>query len=378
MSVTLFVGGDVVNTLSDSSFIDEDLMTIIRKQDLSICNFEAPISTDNNASSKAGPSISQKEVTLSILKEAGFDLLLLANNHMFDFGQFGLRETILRAKEIGLLTVGAGMDFKQAYEPITVRIKGFKIAVINACESQYGALDENSFDTSPGYAWLNHREIDNSILKLRGQVDFIIVCAHAGLEHYQIPLLQWKKRYKELCDLGADCILGSHPHIPQGYEIYNGNPIFYSLGNFYFDTPQFRSARNETFSLVLRLSKKQIDFEIIYHGIQDGRVRLFDKNEVSFDMEELNRLISDERAIEAMYLDAYDNITSKMIASVYSSYLSNDTIKDRLKKTILKFVNTTKYKKRRALLLQHMLKNETYRWVTISAIDFKKKGYEQK
>lgn len=70
--------------------------------------------------------------------------------------------------------------------------------------------------------------------QLRNEVDLIIFFAHAGLENYDIPLIEWRERYKRLCDLGVDCVVASHPHVSQGFEQYNGQYIFYSLGNLFF------------------------------------------------------------------------------------------------------------------------------------------------
>ena len=226
MSANILIVGDIVNTKNKESFIDSDLQELIKSQDYSVCNFEAPIQNSGLKYPKAGPSIFQNKETIEILKKAGFDLLLLANNHMYDYGETGLLDTIKLAKAFNLNTVGAGENFKKAYKPLIKEINGLNICFINACEAQFGVLDDINLNQSSGYAWINHSIIDQLILEYKNKVDKIIICAHAGLENYSIPLIQWKKRYRDLCDLGADCIVASHPHVPQGYEIHNNKPIF--------------------------------------------------------------------------------------------------------------------------------------------------------
>ena len=109
------------------------------------------------------------------------------------------------------------------------------MGVLAACEAEFGCFTEVC--NRGGYAWLNHHLLDDAVVELSRQVDIVILVARSGVEHVDIPLPEWRSRYKRLCDLGVDVVFGHHPHVPQGYEAYNQSLIFYSLGNFYFDTP---------------------------------------------------------------------------------------------------------------------------------------------
>tara|TARA_R110002051_G_scaffold325568_1_gene428958 strand:- start:7425 stop:8555 length:1131 start_codon:yes stop_codon:yes gene_type:complete len=369
MKTNIFICGDIVNKTKNESFIDVQLEKIIDKQDYAICNFEAPVEGEGAIFKKAGPNLAQKKETIEILKKSGFDLLLLANNHMYDYGHEGLIKTMSLAKKHSIETIGAGKNYEEAYKPLIKDLNGLKIAFINASEAQFGVLDETNLYESSGYAWINHSLIDDAVIRLKGKVDKIILFAHAGLEHYEVPLVQWQTRYKVLCDLGVDCIIGSHPHIPQGFEIYNNKLIFYSLGNFYFDTLYFSKLPDYSFSVILKITKEEILFELVFHYKKEGKVRLVSEADVPFKMDKLNSLIHDKNEIEKMYIDAYKNTTKKMFASIYSSYLSNDTFLQIIKKTILKFIHFSKFKVRREFLLQHLNRNETYRWVTTTAIE---------
>jgi len=369
MSTNILIVGDIVNTTKTESFIDSKLEKVINDQDFAICNFEAPVDGKGGKFEKAGPNISQKTHTIEILKKSGFNLLLLANNHMYDYGFEGLRDTISLARKHKLDVIGAGTSFKEAYTPFIKEFNGLKIGFVNASEAQFGVLDGDNLNQTSGYAWINHSLIDESIITLKNKVDKIVVCAHAGLENYPIPLTQWKERYRRLCDLGADCIIGSHPHIPQGFELYKRKPIFYSLGNFYFDTQSFTNSPDYSFSVILKITKMDILFDLIYHYKQNGKVRLLSQNEVPFDIQELNDQLENPIEIEKMYIDAYNSITKKYFASIYNSYLLSDTLLQLVKKTALKFIYFKKYKLKREYLLQHLLRNETYRWVTVTAIE---------
>ena len=182
-------------------------------------------------------------------------------------------------------------------------------------------------------------------------------------------MLQWQARYKDLCDLGADCIIGSHPHIPQGYELYNNKPIFYSLGNFYFDTVNFVNKPDYSYSVVLNITKTELVFNLVFHYKKEGKLKLVNENEVPFSMEKLNNIIHDKSETEKMYIDAYKNTTKKMFANIYASYLPSDTFSRFIKKTILKFTFTSKFRIKKEFFLQHLNRNETHRWVTATAIE---------
>lgn len=367
-NANILIVGDIVNTKNKEGFIDTDLQKLIKCQDYAVCNFEAPVQSSGLKYPKVGPSIFQNIETMEILKKAGFDLLLLANNHMYDYGETGLLETIKLAETLNFETVGAGKNFETAYKPVIKEINGLNICFINACEAQFGVLDDINIDQASGYAWINHPVIDQLILEYRKKVDKIIICAHAGLEDYSIPLVQWKKRYRVLCDLGADCIVASHPHVPQGYEIYNNKPIFFSLGNFYFDTESFEYTSDHSFSVILNITKEKISFRPVFHHKLNGKVMLTSKEEVTISFETLNPLIENEHEIEKMYKDAYLKITKQMFRSIHNSYYA-DTVKTYIKKTIFKIFTPSKIKIKKQYLLQHLNRNETYRWVTITAIE---------
>lgn len=115
----IFICGDVVNYQhQDGRICSDSLAEIIKEADYSVCNFEAPIEGAGDPIPKSGPHYFQKKSTIRGLKEQGFNLLALANNHIMDFGDHGLFGTIEEAQRIGLETIGAGSDFIEAYHPL--------------------------------------------------------------------------------------------------------------------------------------------------------------------------------------------------------------------------------------------------------------------
>ena len=334
----LFICGDLLNNVTTQNFFSSNIREQIQKVDYSIANFEAPIETNFEPIKKAGPHKKQKKETIPILKEVGFDLLLLANNHIFDYGKEGLKSTLDECHKNSIKTIGAELSFEKAYEPLIVNIKGFKFGFINASEAQFGALTTN--ESESGYAWINHKRINETVIHLKEveSVDYIIFFAHAGLEHYDIPLIEWRNRYRELCDLGADCVIGSHPHVPQGYEKYGEKMIFYSLGNFYFPKKDNQDKIEHGYSLILDFQKdSSISFEMVYHTVNNNVISRIDSKDSIIDFKRLNSKLEEDKynkLVDLVYSDAYEKICYPYYASTFNAIIAGDKIQRKVKNLI--------------------------------------------
>lgn len=310
MSFKLFACGDIVNFKSKKDFIDNKLKEIIHKSDIAVCNFEAPIETKNmKAINKAGPYVHQSKKSIKYLNEAGFNMVSLANNHIYDYGQEALTDTIEEIEKYDIDIIGAGIDFDSAYQTKIIDKNGIKIGLLSACENEFGCLYEKQ--NRGGYVWIFHHKIEDNIRKLKEEVDAVVFVAHAGVENIDFPIKEWRDRYKRLCDVGVDVIVGHHPHVPQGYENYNNSVIFYSLGNFYFDTVGFENKSDDSYSVLLEFEKSGLkDFELVYHKKIDGQTCMVDKNEVSFSFDNLNNLLA----------DGYENRNDEMCLELFDKY----------------------------------------------------------
>ncbi|MBU9723087.1 MULTISPECIES: CapA family protein [Bacillaceae] len=369
--VKVFICGDIVNYQKNDGLIcSGSLAKVVAEADYSICNFEAPIEGFGEPQPKSGPHHYQKKSTINGLKEQGFNLLCMANNHIMDFGTVGLMGTINEAKKLGMETIGAGVNFEQAYKPIIKSIGDIKLGIINACEAQFGVIDYFSGLEQSGYAWINHSFIDKQIIKLKKECDFVIVLAHAGLEHYNIPQKEWRWRYKHFCDLGADAIIGSHPHVPQGFENYNDSLIFYSLGNFYFDSKNFINKEDRSYSIVLRLEKnKKMNFEPVFHHKEQGIVQL-SMQEKQIDFKILNSNLDNdyEKLHDQMSLTVYRKKIKPKYTFSLLHFPFDGTIKSSLKRILATIVGKQKKKDKDTLAL-HLLRNESYYFAAKHALE---------
>lgn len=274
----LFVCGDIVNQFSGIQFVSEALRAIILDCDYAIGNLEGVVAPSDGKAL----SMMQHCSTLNSLKEAGFDLLLLANNHIADYGFDSLNHTCKQIRYNGLDHMGAGFSYDEVYAPKIINTTdGISIGFVNICEAQAGFWEKDS--QRYGYAWIGHPNIDSIIIELRMKVDYLIVFVHAGLEHYRLPLNSYRRLYRHYCDLGADYVVASHPHVPQGIEHYNNSSIVYSLGNFFFPrkpNDTWREDReNISYSIILELSKDCSSIKTIEHKIENNMVALTRQNE---------------------------------------------------------------------------------------------------
>jgi hypothetical protein len=371
---TFFVAGDVVNYPNPTGELCSfELAEIIRKADYAVCNFEAPIHGYGLPQPKCGPHLCQRPETLYGLKTQGFDAVLLANNHIMDFGAEGLEETIRAAQAAGLETVGAGATAEEAYAPLIVEMNGLRVGVINACEAQFGVLDFFTEGSRAGYAWINSPEVDRAVLSLRHSCDFVIVLSHAGLEHYNIPQKEWRVRYKHLCALGADAVIGSHPHVPQGYETHGDSLIFYSLGNFYFDSEKRAGRRDATYSVLLKLSRgSPISFEPVFHQKANGVVCLSDGPE-RVDIEGLCGRLGEgyEAEHDRMAAETYARVRHRLKRSL-NAYPFDRGLLDHVK-TVVRWMLRRGSKEDKDLVELHMLRNEAYYFAARHALEVKRR-----
>lgn len=373
-STSLFIAGDVVNYgIRDGKVCGDKLGQIVTECDYSICNFEAPIEGVGKPILKSGPHHYQRKSTLSGLKTQGFNMVLMANNHMMDFGVEGAIKTREAALEQGLDTIGFGLSHDEAYTPVIRVINGLKVGFVNACEAQFGVLDYSSPTEEPGYAWINHSRINKTIVTLKATCDFVIVLAHAGLEKYSIPQREWRIRYKHLCELGADAVIAAHPHVPQGYEAHNDSLIFYSLGNFYFDSKNYKNKKDSSFAVKLKLTKNApIDWEPVFYDKSTGLTEVTD---TPVDLNELCEQLQEPRYThlhEEMSLKAYASVKKNLKFSLSFGPLGL-AWKSMAKRVLLIPLRgfSAMSKETKDTLQLHVLRNEAYYYAAKSALEIK-------
>lgn len=246
---SMFVAGDYVISREELPTAETTISTVlcdrIESADVSILNFEAPVVNGGaEPVAKSGPVVENSSEAARAVADAGFDVCTLANNHVRDYGSKGVASTIETLHELGLETVGVGETHEDAFEPLEIDRKG-SVGVVNVCEREFNIAGETSY----GAAWLSDRRAREAINDAAREFDTVVAIVHAGVEYAPFPPPELQGLLREFVDLGADLVFAHHPHVPQGWEQYGGGVIFYSLGNFLFDS--MRESRNASWGLAL-------------------------------------------------------------------------------------------------------------------------------
>ena len=264
--VTLIFVGDImlsrfIGTLSarknDWTFPFRRIADTTRPADIAVGNLEGPISARGE---RAGSEYLFRADPRAVegLRYAGFDVLSVANNHIWDYGAEAFLDTLEILRKNGIQPVGGGEDYARAHEPVTKEIRGTKIAFLAYTNLIPRSLAEES--SMPAISFAEKEEILRDIEKAREKVDVVVALFHWG-DEYEVRHSALQKDLAEAAiDAGARIVIGHHPHVIQDTEEYNGGYIAYSLGNLVFDQNFSKETRR---GLILRVVVRGSDIESI-------------------------------------------------------------------------------------------------------------------
>lgn len=173
---------------------------------------------------------------VEVLHQLGVDAVGLANNHVYDYGSEALLDTFDTLETAGIPYFGAGRDLDEAMEPLYLEADGKTIALVAASRAEKYPMTPQATEDSPGILRCYDTELfDQVIAEARENADFVIAFVHWGTEYsYELEQVQ-RDTGREYLDAGADIVIGAHSHCLQGIEFYDGKPIVYSLGNYWFN-----------------------------------------------------------------------------------------------------------------------------------------------
>ena len=256
----------------------EEVKDLFTTDDLTIANLECPITDAGNAAKKEKRFVFKAhEKNAAALKNAGFDVLNLANNHTMDYLDEGLKDTMDYLDREGVLTVGAGMN-AQSDTSLIFEKDGYKIGIL-----AFSAFPTEGFfydGDAPTISYISIYNTETVAEKIRDlECDFKIVYFHWGVEYMKYKTKKQEDFAHMAVDNGADLVVGAHTHVIGESEIYHGVPIYYSLGNFIFDR-QIQKGTDETMILEVILNRDTGIEEItsIPGTIKDAKVLLTREN----------------------------------------------------------------------------------------------------
>jgi poly-gamma-glutamate synthesis protein (capsule biosynthesis protein) len=219
----------------------------LRAADVVVGNLESVIVGDPEAclsgSACEGPQflLQAPPSAVAQLRDAGFNVLGLANNHALDLGPEGLEETASRLQTAHIAVIGAGRDGESALHPLVREVRGLRLAFL-----AFNALSTPQTNTQSGgwtMATWNQDRVAAAVAAVKDRVDAVVVSVHWGYEYETRVDPAQRDAAQALLEAGADLVIGHHPHVAQTFEIDERRVVAFSLGNFVFDQQQGETRR---------------------------------------------------------------------------------------------------------------------------------------
>lgn len=245
--------------------------------DVTVGNLESTLSRAGSPT-QGGDSFAAEPDVLDGLNTAGFDVLSLGNNHLGDFGQLAIADTIDHLAGSGFAITGGGKDLAQARAPAVVERNGVRIGVIAtdsigetpaATGSRAGT---NRINAPPRTGPLDQKALDRvagDIRALDASADIVIVTPHWGTQYTHVPEKSQREMARVFTKAGADLVVGGHPHWVQGWEAMGDATVIHSLGNFIFDMDFMRKTNEGVFVEVVSMGNRIVAIEPVPYVIDE-------------------------------------------------------------------------------------------------------------
>lgn len=306
-------------------------------------NLEGPVASQEVAnkwdhsffqSKKAGPLLWNSSLPRSTEKT----VFNLANNHFMDFGDLGVESSLRFIKEIGASTVGYGHNTELSRRPLRITVDNKNISIISASENQFGCAATNKPGVAGFASW-----IFPLIVREKSISDYVVVSFHGGAEDFPLPAPFFQDLYRSFVDLGADFVIGHHPHTPQAFEHYAGGFIAYGLGNFAVNPSSWCENPLNLISLGLR-----IDFDrdtpavsICYFQVieNNNRAEIVEisgelKSKLDTYFSSLNRVVADRENLDLVWKNVAYKLWHEPIAGFLSANVTRVSLKSKIRKAI--------------------------------------------
>ncbi len=222
-----------LNTYNKEDLLDKETLDFLNSGDVTVANVEGAIFSGTGSAKKALVHSNPPEM-IDFLRKINAGVWNIANNHIIDCGEEGLKYTIDYAKKNGCKTLGIGETIDGAEKSVILTDEnGVKVGLISVTQEETPAATETECGC---VRYDNCEQIEKMISKNKSLCDWCVLIVHAGEEFNALPLPYIRNLYRKYLELGADIVVGHHPHVVENYEIVEDKIIFYSLGNFVFDT----------------------------------------------------------------------------------------------------------------------------------------------
>lgn len=253
MTVIAFTGDVAYSQYFKDSWrsptVDDEILSFLRNTQYVVANIEGPV-TDRPIDSKWRLNHASPSGAANSFLSMHLNIWNLSNNHILDCGIDAVFDSVQIAGGYGCIPQGIGKTKAERPEPVIVGDEGCRVGIFSVSQDY-----RNSFAGQEWIVTIDDTEyIRKQIHTLKEQVDYVVVVAHGGREYTSMPLPPEREQYRKFLKWGADIVVAHHPHVVQNYEKVGCKFIFYSLGNFIFDTPTQRQFRYTDRGILLRLA----------------------------------------------------------------------------------------------------------------------------
>lgn len=252
----------------DDDLLSEEIIDFLGSADHVIANVEGPLVKQPENTTLTGVQQLMHTMdpeAIKVLNKMHADIWNINNNHIMDAGEMGVESTLLEAKKHGVMTVGAGMNIQEAKKPIFFDKAGgigmFAVGYRRGCKPA-------SEDKAGCLLWNDMESIQETIDEIKSKCRWCVIVSHGGEEFTSLPSPYTRDRYHKFLEMGADVVVCHHPHVPMNYETVGNKAIFYSLGNFIFDTDYQRAQYNTDIGLLLKMEFTKNSFSFEPFGIK--------------------------------------------------------------------------------------------------------------
>lgn len=253
---------------ADPALLSDDVQGYLQAADHVVINVEGPLLQQANVGGEQGAAQllhAMDPAAIDVFNRIGADVWNICNNHIMDAGEAGIVSTLNYAAQNGVATIGAGRNLAEAQAPVILPEAGgiglFGVGYQRACR----AAGE---DKAGCYSWSDLESIQRTIHEIKKTCRWCVVVAHAGEEFTPLPSPYTRERYHRYLEMGADVVVAHHPHVPMNYETVGDKAIFYSLGNFIFDTDYQRAQYNTEFGILIKLNFTPTEFTFDAMGLK--------------------------------------------------------------------------------------------------------------
>lgn len=325
--IRILVAGDLLPSENNFTLFEEgnaealfgkEVCRLFAESDFSIANLEGPLTDSVSRQKKDGPVVKAPKATIAGIKELGITAVALANNHITDYLQPGIEDTIVTLKDAGIRYLGIAPS-ESSSAPVNSHISfgGCRVCVYNVSETFFNRPTKEMDGANVYDEWI----VLNEVKELKQSHDFLFVIYHGGAEYLPYPTPQTRTRFHRMADCGADFITSQHTHCIGCEEWYHGSYLLYGQGNFLFARQKYYPNLTKQ-GLVTEITITEGVFSIKNHvvSIIDNVLRYDESQDLSSFFVRSRHLDDEEFIIEQYTKLKLEEIMPKYLAASKGNY----------------------------------------------------------